>query len=110
MISKALYILCIRLGFNSKIVNNCTNDNGLILPTMTDKCQTRPLVERAPHMDRTVTFKQEETSGHEPQDRLTDCHSQCDFDFDNEFNCQLSSAREAVKIEPEHVKLKNLHC
>jgi hypothetical protein len=40
-------------------------------------------------MDRTVTFKQEETSGHEPQpgldtgaDRLTDRQSQCDFDFD----------------------------
>jgi hypothetical protein len=39
-------------------------------------------------MDRTVTFKQEETSGHEPQmgldtktDRLTDRQSQCDFDF-----------------------------
>jgi hypothetical protein len=45
--------------------------------------------ERAPHMDRTVTFKQEETSGHEPQpgldtktDRLIDRQSQCDFDFD----------------------------
>jgi hypothetical protein len=40
-------------------------------------------------MDRTVTFKQEETSGHEPQrwldtktDRQTDRQSQCDFDFD----------------------------
>jgi hypothetical protein len=40
-------------------------------------------------MDGTVTFKQEETSGHEPQpgldtmtDRLTDRQSQCDFDFD----------------------------
>jgi hypothetical protein len=40
-------------------------------------------------MDRTVTFKQEETSGNEPQlgldtktDRLTDYQSQCDFDFD----------------------------
>jgi hypothetical protein len=40
-------------------------------------------------MDRTVTFKQEETSGHKPQpgldtktDRLTDRQSQCDFDFD----------------------------
>jgi hypothetical protein len=40
-------------------------------------------------MDRTVTFKQEETSGHEPQpgldtktDRLTDRQSQCDFDSD----------------------------
>jgi hypothetical protein len=39
-------------------------------------------------MDRTVTFKQEETSGHEPQpgldtktDRLTDRQSQCDFDL-----------------------------
>jgi hypothetical protein len=35
---------------NSKIVNNCTNDNELILPTMTDKRQTRPLVrEGTPH-------------------------------------------------------------
>jgi hypothetical protein len=40
-------------------------------------------------MDRTVTFKQEETTGHEPQpgldtktDRLTDRQSQCDFVFD----------------------------
>jgi hypothetical protein len=39
-------------------------------------------------MDRTVTFKEEETSGYEPQpgldtttDRLTDPQSQCDFDF-----------------------------
>jgi hypothetical protein len=45
--------------------------------------------ERAPHMGRTVTFKQEETSGHEPQpgfdtktDRLIDRQSQCDVDFD----------------------------
>jgi hypothetical protein len=45
-------------------------------------------------MDRTVTFKQEETSGHETQpgldtktDRLTDRQSQCDFDSDlKEFN------------------------
>jgi hypothetical protein len=38
-------------SFNSKIVNNCTNDNELILPTMTDKRQTRPLVrEGAPHV------------------------------------------------------------
>jgi hypothetical protein len=43
-------------------------------------------------MDRTVTFKQEDTSGHEPQprldtktDRLTDRQSQCDFDFDFDF-------------------------
>jgi hypothetical protein len=40
-------------------------------------------------MDRTVTLKQEETSGHEPQpgldtktDRLTDRQSQCDLDFE----------------------------
>jgi hypothetical protein len=40
-------------------------------------------------MARTVTFKQEETSGREPQqgldtktDRLTDRQSQCDFDFE----------------------------
>jgi hypothetical protein len=39
-------------------------------------------------MDRTVTFKQEETSGHEPHpeldtktDRLTDRQSQCDSDY-----------------------------
>jgi hypothetical protein len=45
-----LYILYIRLGFNSKIVNNRTNDSELILPTMTDKRQTRPLVrEGAPN-------------------------------------------------------------
>jgi hypothetical protein len=43
-------------------------------------------------MDRTVTFKQEETSGHEPSrgstprqtDRQTDRQSQCDFVFDFE--------------------------
>jgi hypothetical protein len=74
-----LYILYIRLGFNSKIVNNCTNDNELILPTMTDKRQTRPLVrEGAPH-GQDSNFQQEETSGHESQlgldtktDRQTD--------------------------------------
>jgi hypothetical protein len=45
--------------------------------------------ERAPHMDRTETFKQEEISGHEPQmglgtktDNLTDRQLQCDYDFD----------------------------
>jgi hypothetical protein len=39
-------------------------------------------------MDRTVTFEQEETSGHKPQpgldtktDRMTDRQSQCDFDL-----------------------------
>jgi hypothetical protein len=44
--------------------------------------------ERAPHMDRTVTFKHEEKSGPVPQpgldaktDRLTDRQSQCDCDF-----------------------------
>jgi hypothetical protein len=47
--------------------------------------------ERTPHMDRTVTFKQEETSGYEPQpeldtktDRLTDRQSKCECDFDSE--------------------------
>jgi hypothetical protein len=44
------YIVYIRLRFNSKIVNNSTNDNELILPAMTDKRQTRPLVrEGATH-------------------------------------------------------------
>jgi hypothetical protein len=45
--------------------------------------------EMGPHMDRTVTFKQEEISGHEPHteldtktDRLTDRQLQCDFVFD----------------------------
>jgi hypothetical protein len=27
-----------------------------------------------------------------------------------QLSCQLSSAWEAVKVRPEHVKLKNLHC
>jgi hypothetical protein len=42
-------------------------------------------------MNRTVTFKQEEASGHVPQpglhtktDRLTDRQSQCYFDFEFE--------------------------
>jgi hypothetical protein len=42
-------------------------------------------------MDRTVTFKQEEKSGHEHQpgldtktDRLADRQSQCDFDLNRE--------------------------
>jgi hypothetical protein len=57
-------------------------------------------------MDRTVTFKQEETSGHEPHpgldtmtDRLTDRQSQCDFDIDidldkiveRELDCRIGS-------------------
>jgi hypothetical protein len=52
--------------------------------------------QRGPHMDRTVTFKQEETSGHEPQpgldtkiDRLTDRQSQCDFDLHMHNVCTL---------------------
>jgi hypothetical protein len=61
-----------------------------LLQTMT-LTNDRPVLsdERMPHMDRTVTYKQEEISGHEPQmgldtkiDRLTDCQLQCDFDFD----------------------------
>jgi hypothetical protein len=40
---------------------------------------------------------------------LTDRQSQRDFDFDIVLSCQLSSTSEAVKIEPEQVKLKNLH-
>jgi hypothetical protein len=41
--------------------------NDLLL--LTDSVNDRPVLssERAPHMDRTVTFKQEEISGHEPQ-------------------------------------------
>jgi hypothetical protein len=42
-------------------------------------------------MDRTLTFKEEETSSHEHQpgldtktDSLTDRQSQCDFDFEEE--------------------------
>jgi hypothetical protein len=35
-------------------------------------------------MDRAVTFKREEISGHDPQIRLTDRQLQCDFDFDFE--------------------------
>jgi hypothetical protein len=58
-------------------------------------------------MDRTVTFKQEETSGHEPQpgldtetDRLTDRQSQCDFDFDlNELIVRQSPAGKSVSME-----------
>jgi hypothetical protein len=49
-------------------------------------------------MDRTVTFKQEETSGHDPQpgldtktDRLTDRQSQCDFNF--YFEISLTTAK-----------------
>jgi hypothetical protein len=51
----------------------------------------RPVLssERAPHMDRTVTFKLEEISVYEPQtgldtkiDRLPDRQLQCDFAFD----------------------------
>jgi hypothetical protein len=50
----------------------------------------RPVLssERAHHMDRTVTYNQEEISGHESQTgidtkigRLTDRQLQCDFDF-----------------------------
>jgi hypothetical protein len=37
--------------------------------------------ERAPHMDRKVTGKQEIISGHEPHDKLTDRPSQGVFDL-----------------------------
>jgi hypothetical protein len=50
-------------------------------------------------MDRTVTFKQEETSGQEPQpgldtktDILTDHQPQCDFDLSHVL-CLLSGLR-----------------
>jgi hypothetical protein len=39
---------------------------------------------------------------------LTDRQSQCDFDFD--FDLLGNSVRGAMKIEPECVKLRNLHC
>jgi hypothetical protein len=51
----------------------------LLLATMTDKWQTRPLVREG------ASRGQEETSDHEPQpllDTKTDRQSQCDFDFD----------------------------
>jgi hypothetical protein len=50
-------------------------------------------------MDRTVTFKQEETSDHKPQpgldtktDRLTHRQSQCDFDYDFDLSSVQFSA------------------
>jgi hypothetical protein len=53
-----------------------------------DKRRTRPLVREGAHMERTVTFKQEEICNRVPQpgldaktDRLTDRQSRCDFDF-----------------------------
>jgi hypothetical protein len=52
--------------------------------------------ERALHMDRSVTFKLEETSGYEPQtgldtrtDRLTGHQSQCDLDSDSDSDSAL---------------------
>jgi hypothetical protein len=51
-------------------------------------------------MDRTVTFKQEETSGHESQpgldtktDRLTDRQSQCDLDFNSDYERVANSIK-----------------
>jgi hypothetical protein len=63
----------------------------LILQPMTLKNERPDLSsKRAPHMDRTETFKQEEISGHEPQtgldtkiDRLTDRQSQYDCNSDS---------------------------
>jgi hypothetical protein len=53
-------------------------------------------------MDRTVTFKHEGTSGHEPQprldtktDRLTDRQSQYDFDVDASFSHMWEPTTEA---------------
>jgi hypothetical protein len=52
--------------------------------------------EWAPHIDRTVSFRQEEISGLEPQtglgtetDRLIDRQLQCDFDFDFDYPSSL---------------------
>jgi hypothetical protein len=65
-------------------------------------------------MDRIVTFKQEDTSGHELQpgldtkiDRLTDRQSQCDFDFDFS-QITISSVGEAGKnrVSCKGVQLK----
>jgi hypothetical protein len=93
----------------------------------------RPVLssERAPHTDRTVTFKQEETSGHEllpgldtKTDRLADCQSERDFDFEWVIwvlqgrlrrdeaiikpTVQLWDIRRIVTTWAQ--KLKNLHC
>jgi hypothetical protein len=49
-LTEALYILHIRLHNNCKLVNICSYWQRLLLSTMTDKWQTRPLVrEDAPH-------------------------------------------------------------
>jgi hypothetical protein len=65
-------------------------------------------------MDRRVTFKQEETSGHEPQsgldtktDRLTDRQLQSDFDFDTRpvaATCSLYSRRESPTQKMEAIR------
>jgi hypothetical protein len=64
-------------------------DNWLLFLTAT-LTKARPVFssERASNMGRTVIFKQEEISGHEPQmgldtktDRRTDRQLQCDFDL-----------------------------
>jgi hypothetical protein len=63
--------------------------NDLLLHTMT-LTKDRPVLssDRGPHLDRTVTIKQELISSREPQmgpdtktDWLTDRQSQCDFDL-----------------------------
>jgi hypothetical protein len=62
-------------------------------------------------MDRTVTFKQEETSGHEPRlgldtktGGLTDRQSQCDFDS----NLKLVSCKRIC--EETTWSVQNSHC
>jgi hypothetical protein len=56
--------------------------------------------QRAGHVDRTVTFKQEETSGHEFQsgldtktDKLTDRQLQCDSDSEDQTMTQRLAER-----------------
>jgi hypothetical protein len=63
----------------------------VLLQTMTDKRETRPLVrEGAPqwqdsNCQTVINIWSWAPNGARHQDRLTDCQSQCDFDFDFDY-------------------------
>jgi hypothetical protein len=81
-LTEALYILYIHTSNNMQNVNILyvlTTD--LLLQNVTLK-NDRPVLssERAPHIHRAVTVKQELISGHQTN-LLNDRQSQCDFDL-----------------------------
>jgi hypothetical protein len=101
------------IRLTSSFIVQCTNDNGIILPTMTDKWQTRPLVrEGAPH-GRESNFQTRRNIwlGLDTKtDRLIDRQSQCDFDFDFDFWLVQGTNTSIVALRVEGSDKKGTQC